>query len=540
LKRKAITQGQGSSSVSPRYVLPQGTPTRSGGGPHPAQYAPQGSPRTPPTRQAASTGTPARPTGQKTGPTCFKCSQVGHHANACPVGNSSTPAQNKQQTPGKGYSIARVNQVTANATPDGANIALGMFYINTIPTTILFDSSATHSFMSTRYANTNEIPLQHMRIPMIVITPKGPVEANHMTHKLTLTIMGREFWATAIVLEESSIDLILGISWLRKANAIIQCGKGTIELTSPKGERFQVQIAVTTSSRHAVFFIAEVFVGDNISVVRDFPDVFPEELPGMPLEREVEFAIDLLPGTAPISKRPYRMSVEELQELKKQLTELQEAGYIRPSSSPWGAPVLFVQKKDGSQRMCVDYRSLNDVTIKNKYMLPCIDDLFDQMRGARVFSKIDLRSGYHQMKIRPSDIPKTAFSTRYGLYEFTVMSFGLTNAPAYFMNLMNKVLMEYLDKFIVVFIDDILIYSKSDSEHEEHLRMVLQKLLDNQLYAKFTKCDFWLDEVHFLGHIISKGGIAVDPAKVTAIMGWKTPSTVSEIRSFLGLAGYYR
>jgi hypothetical protein len=357
---------------------------------------------------------------------------------------------------------------------------------------------------------------------------------------LTLSIIGREFWATAIILEASSIDLILGMSWLRKAKAIIQCGRGTVELTSPKGERFQVEITVTTSTQRATFFIAEEFVGDNIRVVRDFPYVFPEELPGMSPEREAEFVIDLLPGTAPISKRPYQMSVEELQELKKQLTELQEAGYIRPSSSPWGAPILFVQKKDGSQRMCVNYRSLNDVTIKNKCLLPCIDDLFDQMRGARVFSKIDLRLGYHQMKIRPSDIPKTTFSTRYGLYEFTVMSFGLTNAPSYFMNLMNKVFMEYLDKFVVVFIDDILIYSKNDSEHEEHLRMVLQKLQDNQLYAKFTKCDFWLDEVHFLGHIISKGGTAVDPAKVTTIIDWKIPDTVSEIRSFLGLTGYYR
>jgi hypothetical protein len=190
-------------------------------------------------------------------------------------------------------------------------------------------------------------------------------------------------------------------------------------------------------------------------VVRDFPDVFLEELPRMPPDREVEFVIDLLHGTAPISKQPYKMSVEELKELKKQLTELQEAGYIRLSSSPWGALVLFVQKKDGSHRMCVDYRSLNDVTMKNKYLLPHIEDLFNQMRDARVFSKIDLRSGYHQMKIRPSDIPKTVFSTRYGLYEFTVMSFGLTNAPTYFMNLMNKVFMEYLNRFVVVFIDNI-------------------------------------------------------------------------------------
>jgi hypothetical protein len=214
---------------------------------------------------------------------------------------------------------------------------------------------------------------------------------------------------------------------------------------------------------------------------------------------------------------------------------LQEAGYIRPSSTPWGAPVLFVQKKDGSQRLCVDYRSLNDVIMKNKYLLPCIGDLFDQMRGARVFSKIDLRSGYHQMKIRPSDIPKTTFSTRYGLYKFTVMSFGLTNAPAYFMNLMNKVFMEYLERFVVVFIDDILIYSKSESDHEEHLRLVLQKLRDNQLYAKYSKCEFWIGEVPFLGHIIFNGGISVDPAKVKEIVAWSIPTTVTEIQSFLGL-----
>jgi hypothetical protein len=167
-----------------------------------------------------------------------------------------------------------------------------------------------------------------MKTPMIVITSKRHVEANHMTHRLTLIIMGREFWATAIILEASSIDLILGMSWLRKAQAIILCGRGIVELTSPKGERFQVEIAVTTSTRRVTFFIAEEFVGDNIRVVRDFPDVFPEELPGMPPEREVEFVIDLLPGTAPISKRPYRMFIEGLQELKKQLTELQEAGYI--------------------------------------------------------------------------------------------------------------------------------------------------------------------------------------------------------------------
>jgi hypothetical protein len=190
--------------------------------------------------------------------------------------------------------------------------------------------------------------------------------------------------------------------------------------------------------------------------------------------------------------------------------------------------------------MCVDYRSLNEVTIKNKYPLPRIEDLFDQMKGASVFSKIDLRSGYHQLKIRESDIPKTAFHTRYGLYEYTVMSFGLTNAPAYFMYLMNKVFMEYLDRFIVVFIDDILVFSKTMEEHEEHLRLVLEKLRSNQLYAKFSKCEFWLTEVTFLGHVISVGGVSVDPGKVKDVLNWMPPTTVSEILSFLGLAGYYR
>jgi hypothetical protein len=229
------------------------------------------------------------------------------------------PIQNKQQTPrsGKGFSIARVNQVSADATPDGDDITLGIFYINAISATILFDSGATHSFMSAQYANTNELPLKIMKTPMIVITPKGPIEANHMTQKLTLTIIGREFGATAIILEASNIDLILGMSWLRKEKAIIYCGRCTIELTSPKGERFDIEIAATTSIRRVAFFIDVEFVGDNIHVVRDFPDIFPEELPGMPPDREVEFVIDLLPETAPISKRPYMMSVEELKELKK-------------------------------------------------------------------------------------------------------------------------------------------------------------------------------------------------------------------------------
>jgi hypothetical protein len=199
-----------------------------------------------------------------------------------------------------------------------------------------------------------------------------------------------------------------------------------------------------------------------------------------------------------------------------------------------------VEKKDGTQRMCIDYRALNEVTIKNKYPLPKIEDLFDQLRGASVFSKIDLRSGYHQLRIRPSDISKTTFITKYGLYEFTVMSFGLTNAPAFFMNLINSVFMDYLDKFLVVFIDDILIYSQSEEEHADHLRMVLQRLREHQLYAKLSKCELWIDEVLFLGHIINKEGLVLDPKKVADILNWKTPTDARRIKSFIGMAGYYQ
>ncbi|GMJ10754.1 hypothetical protein HRI_004744600 [Hibiscus trionum] len=234
------------------------------------------------------------------------------------------------------------------------------------------------------------------------------------------------------------------------------------------------------------------------------------------------------------------MAPKDLKELKTQLQEFLDRGFIRPSVSPWGAPVLFVKKKDGTMRMCIDYRQLNKLTIKNKYPLPRIDDLFDQFRGASVFSMIDLRSGYYQLKVKDVDVPKTAFRTRCEYYEFLVMSFGLTNAPAAFMDMMNRVFHEFLDQFVVVFIDDILVYSRTEDNHDRHLRIVLQALLENQLYAKLSKCEFWLREVVFLGHVVSAEGINVDPHKVEAVMSWKVPKSVTEVRSFLGFAGYYR
>nr|GEV96668.1 putative reverse transcriptase domain-containing protein [Tanacetum cinerariifolium] len=279
---------------------------------------------------------------------------------------------------------------------------------------------------------------------------------------------------------------------------------------------------------------------EDMPVICKFPDVFPEDLPGHPPPRQVEFEIKLVPGAAPVARAPYRLAPSEMKELAKQLQELSDKGFIRPSSSPWGAPVLFVKKKDGTFRMCIDYRELKKLTIKNRYPLPRIDDLSDQLQGSSVYSKIDLRSGYHQLRVLEKDIPITTFRTRYGHYEFQVMSFGLTNAPAVFMDLMNWVCRPFLDKFVIVFIDDIFIYSKNKEEHEEHLRIILELLQKEKLYAKFSKCKFWLDSLKFLGHVINSQGVHVDPAKVEAIKSWTALKSPTEVRQFLGLAGYYR
>ncbi|KAL5549690.1 hypothetical protein UlMin_004921 [Ulmus minor] len=407
------------------------------------------------------------------------------------------------------------------------------------------------------------VPYEKMSNALNIILPSGDVLLSTYWLKETpIKISDQELYVDLIILEIKDFDVILGMDWLSKYNATIHCKKRKVVFEPHGKEKFEL-IGDPKQSRTPMISAIKAFkllangcegflasIVDNcedgrsrpedVLVVKDYLEVFPEDLLGLPPDREIEFEIELLPGSQPISKAPYRMAPAELQELKKQLQELLDKGFIRPSYSPWGAPVLFVKKKDGTMRMCIDYRELNKVTIKNKYPLPRIDDLFDQLQGAAIFSKIDLRSGYHQLSVREKDIPKTAFRTRYGHYEFLVMPFGLTNAPAAFMDLMNRVFRNYLDKFVVVFIDDILIYSKSKEEHEEHLRNTLDTLKKNKLYAKFKKCEFWLEKVGFLGHIVSRDGISVDPSKTEAVSGWSRPKTISEVRSFLGMAGYYR
>ena len=397
---------------------------------------------------------------------------------------------------------------------------------------------------------------------MVVSVPNGDTMiSERIVSGSRVVIENKDFSADLIVLGIHDFDIILGMDWLSKHRAILDCYKKEVRLVRPeepgvifRGIRREIApslINAMTASKmlrkgcqgYLAFVVDRRQEGtqlEDIPIVKEFPDVFPDDISGLPSDREIEFVIELIPGTEPISIPPYRMAPAELKELKAQLEEFLSKGFIRPSTSPWRAPVLFVKKKDGSLRLCIDYRQLNRATIRNHYPLPRIDELFDQLHGSRVYSKIDLRSGYHQLRVRENDVSKTTFRTRYGHYEFLVMPFGLTNAPAAFMDLMNRVFSPYLDKFVIVFIDDILVYSGSPEEHAEHLWTVLQILKERQLYAKFSKCQFWLDKVAFLGHVISAKGISVDPQKIEAIVNWKPPTNVSEVRSFLGLAGYYR
>ncbi|GJZ56733.1 putative reverse transcriptase domain-containing protein [Tanacetum coccineum] len=302
----------------------------------------------------------------------------------------------------------------------------------------------------------------------------------------------------------SIFNVIIGMDWLAKYHALIICDEKIVRI--PYGDEVLIIRGDDCDGRitsKKTEDKSEEKRLEDVPIVREFPEVFPEDLPGLPPTRQVEFQIDLVPGAAHVARAP---------------------------SSSWGALVLFVKKKDGSFRMCIDYRELNRLTVKNRYPLPRIDDLFDQLQGSRVYSKIDLRSGYHQLIVREEDIPKTAFRTRYGHYEFQVMPFGLTNAPAVFMDLINMVYKPYLDRFMIMFIDDILIYSKSKKEHEGHLRLILKLLKEEKLYAKFSKYEFWLSKVQFLSHVIDSEDIHVDPAKIESIKDWASPKTPTEIR----------
>ncbi|KAI3809203.1 hypothetical protein L1987_25173 [Smallanthus sonchifolius] len=486
------------------------------------------------------------------GNACFECGNPNHFRNRCP----------KLINPNQGGARGRAFNINTNEAQTNNDVVNGTFLVNNQYASILFDTGADKSFVSFDFepllAKTRT---KLEKIFTVEVADGNPIIIDSIIRDCFIELNEYSFSVNLIPMQLGSFDIIIGMDWLSSHHAEVVCFEKCIRIPLPSGDTLKVfgekpcsglkLMSCTTARKYLrkkyLAFLAHVVQKEDkeksiqdIPIIRDFPEVFPEDLSGLPPVRQVEFRIDLIPGANPVARAPYRLAPSEMQELASQLQELSDKGFICPSHSPWGAPVLFVKKKDGSFRMCIDYRELNKLTIKNRYPLPRIDDLFDQLQGSTYFSKIDLRSGYHQLRVQEEDIPKTAFHTRYGHYEFMVMPFGLTNAPAIFMDLMNRVCKPYLDKFVIVFIDDILIYSKTKTDHEQHLKLVLDLLRKEQLYAKFSKCEFWLKEVQFLGHIVNEKGIHVDPAKIEAVKNWSIPKTPTEVRSFLGLTGYYR
>ncbi|CAI5468676.1 unnamed protein product [Closterium sp. Yama58-4] len=368
-------------------------------------------------------------------------------------------------------------------------------------------------------------------------------------------------------------DVLLGRDWLRRHNPVIDWTTGSCCVSKHEGliklpawtpdyiqapcvkaitiahhfnrgaQLFAVclrELAVDTDGKDIEKLCAAV-PPDLAELIRQYPDIFPDDLPlGLPPERPEDHKIQLEPGAQPTVRTQWRLTQPELEELRRQIDALLEKGFIRPSTSPFAAPILFTPKKDGGLRMCIDYRALNRVTIKSRYPIPRTDDLLDQLRGARYFSKIDLRGGYHQIRVFADDCHKTAFRTRYGSYEFTVMPFGLTNAPSTFQLTMNRVFRDLLDRCVIVYLDDILIFSKTREQHLRDLDAVFKRLQENRLITKGSKCEFFKQELEFLGHVISRDGIKIDPAKIKTIQEWKAPTNVTELQSFLGFVNYVR
>ncbi|GKD66991.1 putative reverse transcriptase domain-containing protein [Tanacetum coccineum] len=393
------------------------------------------------------------------------------------------------------------------------------------------------SFMSSTFSALLDVAPSTLDTGYAIELANGRIsETNVVLRGCTLRVLGHSFDIDLMAVELVSFDIIIGMDWLAKYHALIVCDKKVIsipygdEVLIVRGDdcdgrsKSKLNIISCTKTQKYIEKGCQVYLAQvtskkteekskekqlkDVPIVREFPKEFLEDLPRLPPALQVEFQIELVPGAALVARASYRLAPAEMQELSTQLQELSDRGFIRPSSLRRGAPVLFVKKKDGSFRICIDYRS-------------------------RVYSKINLRSGYHQLRVREEDIPKTAFRTHYGQYEFQVMPFGLTNTPAVFMDFMNRVCKPYLDRFVIVFIDDILIYSKRKKEHEGHLKLILKLLKEDELYAKFSKCEFWLSKVQFLGHVIDSDGIHVDPAKIESLKDWASPKTPTEIHQFL-------
>lgn len=488
---------------------------------------------------------------------------------------------------------ALLAQAQAQSVPGNKAIRLTGF-LNGKQVTVLVDSGAEHNCISTslcKRSGWSTVPGQGLSVRLA----NGTVQQCNLLPAATLRLDTYREHVKFVVTNLGQDEVILGMPWLKARNPQVDwpsrtlkfCHRGAVhilqtpvELYAPsettipiisamqahkliKKERAQAWLAVMTLAEppdaapetgdaglrgggqrrkaQVVISPAEITalqqqVAPSIANDVTFDDTVP---------RPVDHAIDLVPGSSPAMGPVYRHAPPEMEELRKQLEELTEKGFIEPSVSPFGAPVLFVKKKDGSLRMCIDYRKLNTITVKNSYPLPRIDELLDELHGARVFSKLDLRSGYHQIRLKEGDEFKTAFRTAFGHFQFKVLPFGLCNAPATFQRLMNNIFRPHLRKFVLVYLDDILVYSRDAEEHKEHLKQVFALLQQHNLFIKTSKCEFGVDQVDFLGHVVSKDGIQMDPGKVKAVEDWPEPSGTeaqkkTQMRSFLGLANYYR
>lgn len=461
------------------------------------------------------------------------------------------------------------------------------------PALVLVDGGATGNFMSITFANKIKAKLSPLSSRQDVRLADGSARTSAATARKIQVSLDQDKYRERLDLYALELgeefDVVFGKPWLAsleqpeidwRKNKISFLSKGSrVNLDASAGEQddsrdlkhwqlvsaLQMKRAARQGNDLFAVFVQDVQdessqdphgdgepgssncsaspqMDPRIKIVLDeFKDVFPDDLPqGLPPKRAVDHRIDLEPGSQPASRPTFRLSYAEMDEMKKQVTELLDKGFIQPSKSPFGAPVVFARKKDGSFRMCIDYRALNKITIKNKYPLPRIEELIDRLVGSRVFSKIDLRSGYHQIRVEDQDVYKTAFRTRYGHFEWRVLPFGLTNAPATFMGAMNEIFKPFLDKFVVVYLDDILIFSRSVEEHVQHLRAVLQVLRENKFYGKMSKCEFGKERIDFVGHIVGVNGVEVEEDKIKALSDFTVPKNVTELRSFLGLANFYR
>ncbi len=499
--------------------------------------------------------------GGKPKGTCFNCNEVGHYSKNCP----------KSKARNGGSKVIALNANLAQAECNWFIFLKGKIAKRDV--LCLLDTRVSHNFITQESAERMELHLKELKALIKVHFADGvPHPTTFQAKEMPLQLRNWRRKVDLLVSALGGMDCVLGMKFITQNNVLIEGHNRLVrilfksgivrvkahELPCASGPTIHFMLKKTWERKcvggYGMLCVMQVLDESELReaanlvtspkcikwVLDEFPDVMPEKLPeDLPPRKRVDHAIEVMPEMAPPAKAPYRMSHEELKKLKVQLEELLTKGYVEPNKSPYGAPVLFVHKKDGTLRMCVDYRALNKVTVKNRYPLPRIDDLFDRLSGAKVFSRIDLRLEYYQIRIAKGDEEKTTCRTRYGSYEFLMMPFGLTNAPATFCTLMNDIFREWLDDFVIVYIDDNLIYNGSLEEHVKHFWKVFQRLRENKLYAKLEKCKFRETEVDFLGHRITQEGLKMDDHKVKAILDSEPPKSVSTLRSFLGLPSYY-